>query len=456
MQRLVSAVGIPFLLAGCVAVGPDFETPTMPLQTSYIDAVATQPLQNVATQTWWENFNDPYLTGLVETGLRQNLDIATAIERIRAAEATVKGTGLAAALSGELSASKTRSGADDSAVTSVSRSGLSANLVVDIFGGVKRGQQQALADLETAFANVETARLGYLSAIVGAYIDARYYQYAIEITQQSIVSREQTLKITQKQRAVGAATELAEERVKALLFSARADIPDLESNYLANIYKMATLLNTSAEKMVADMNASAAATDLLGLNLNTHYATGIPADLLRNRPDIRAAEQSLASATAAIGVATAKLLPALTLAGTVTDFSNNSWSFGPTLSLPLFNQRSLFASKAVAVSQAREAELNWRATVLAAVEDVQSANSAWLRDRKKVDWLNQSVSAYERSLELSLASYEIGVFTLLDLLDTDRSLASARLSLASALRDLSVDWATLQISLGAGAAVVPD
>ncbi|MCB1823013.1 MAG: TolC family protein, partial [Candidatus Competibacteraceae bacterium] len=88
---------------------------------------------------------------------------------------------------------------------------------------------------------------------------------------------------------------------------------------------------------------------------------------------------------------------------------------------------------------------------LDAVEDVQSANSAWRRDREKVQLLKNSMDAYQRALDLSMQTYEAGVTTLLDLLVTDRSLASARLSFADALRTLSVDWATLQIALGAGA-----
>ena len=176
------------------------------------------------------------------------------------------------------------------------------------------------------------------------------------------------------------------------------------------------------------------------------------ADLLRNRPDVRSAEQSLRVAVAGVGVATAARFPSLTLNGAITS-DNSAWSFGPVLTLPIFNQGVLAASQDQAEAEAREALILYQQTVLEAVEDVQSANSAWQRDRNKIDLLRKSVNSYTRAYDLSMQTYQAGVITLLDLLDTDRSLDSARLAYAAALRDLSVDWARLQISLGAGASV---
>ena len=150
------------------------------------------------------------------------------------------------------------------------------------------------------------------------------------------------------------------------------------------------------------------------------------------------------------------MLPSIELTGSITDFGTGSWSFGPTLTLPVFNQGALAAERDVKISEAKQAEITWRQTVLSAVEDVQAANSAWLRDRDKVRLLQQSMNAYQRALNLSMQTYEAGVTTLLDLLVTDRSLASVRLDFADALRTMSVDWATLQVSLGAGAAATAD
>ncbi|HZJ95551.1 MAG TPA: efflux transporter outer membrane subunit, partial [Thiopseudomonas sp.] len=448
--RVASTACALLALAGC-AVGPDYQPPELAMQQAYVDVNNPQSLQRTDTLRWWEHFNDPVLNAWVVQGLDTNLSIAASVERISAAQAVLRGTGVNAAISGDLTASSTRAGADNIATVTNESAGLSGNLAIDLFGGIRREREAALANLLAVVNDSQTARLAYLSALVNAYVNARYYQYAIVMTEQAIDSREQTLAITQRQRAVGSATELAEEQVKALLFNAQADIPDLNANFLAQMYAIATLLGEPVGPLLADMQASAPTVSaLLGLNLETPYQAGVPADLLRNRPDVRAAEQRLRAAFANIGVASAARLPSLSLTGTISS-DNNAWSFGPVVTLPIFNQGALAASQDQAEAQAREAFIIYQQTVLTAVEDVQSANSAWLRDRHKVDLLRKSVNAYTRAFDLSMQTYQVGVMTLLDLLDTDRNLNSARLAYAAALRDLSADWARLQIALGAGA-----
>lgn len=451
VSRYFAVTAWVLLLGGCATVGPDYEAPKIDVTPSYNDSDIKRSLGDIATKRWWENFEDPVLDDLVRKGLAQNLDIAVAVERIAAAQATLRSKGVNAMLSGSAGYALTGSGANNAATTTAAATSLSGGIVIDLFGGIRREQQAAEAQLKAAIDDVGTARLAYLSELIGAYIEARYYQYAIKLTRDSIATREQTLDITQKQHTVGTGTELDTEQVKALLYAAQADIPDLEANYLAQVYAMATLLQTPASELDATMQRNAESISLLGLNLRTEYDTGIPADLLRNRPDIRAAEQDLIAATANIGVATADMLPSLELSGTVSDLRAGIWSFGPTLTLPIFNQGALAAERDIKVSEAKQAEITWRQTVLNAVEDVQSANSAWRRDHEKVQLLKNSMDAYQRALDLSMQTYKAGVTTLLDLLVTDRSLASARLSFADALRTLSVDWATLQIALGAGA-----
>ena len=450
--RVVMTACALLALGGC-AVGPDYQPAAIVVQQDYVDVLNPQSLERTDTLRWWEHFNDPVLNLWVIRGLDSNLDIAASIERISAAQAALRGTGINAAISGDLTVSSTRAGADNIATRSNESAGLTGNLAIDLFGGIRREREAAQANLLAVVNDSQTARLAYLSALVTAYVNARYYQYAIVMTEQAIDSREQTLAITQHQRAVGSATELEEEQVKALLFNAQAEIPDLNARFLAQIYAIATLLGEPAGPLLADMQASAPAVSaLLGLSLDTPYQAGVPADLLRNRPDVRAVEQRLRVAIANVGVATAARLPSLTLNGTISS-DNSAWSFGPIITLPIFNQGALAASQDQAEAEAREAFIIYQQTVLSAVEDVQSANSAWLRDRNKVDLLRKSVNSYTRAFDLSMQTYQVGVMTLLDLLDTDRYLNIARLEYAAALRDLSADWARLQIALGAGARV---
>ncbi|GHF64347.1 efflux transporter outer membrane subunit [Seohaeicola zhoushanensis] len=440
-------LAVTLLATACTTVGPQYKQPEMALAARFTEATASQ-LGEIATRQWWTGYNDAMLNELVARGLRQNLDIAGAMERIRAAEANLRGTGLPAAISGALSASSIKAGSDTTSSTTSQNRALSAGLVLDLFGGIRRSREGAEASLGAAQANEGTARLAYLAALIGAYIDARYYQESLALTRGTIASREETLRITQQKFDAGSATELDLAQVRALLYAARASIPTLEANFLARVYTIATLLGEPADPILAQMRKGRAQPRPRGSG-----GVGIPADLLRNRPDVRSAEMSLMSATAAVGVAESNLRPSISLSGSVSGTSNTTWSFGPTLTLPILKQPALRASRDAAISAAKQAEISWRSTVLGAVEDVQSANSRWVRDRQSVGLLGNSVEAYARALQLSRQSYEQGALSLLDLLDTDRSLETARLGLAAGIQSMAVDWATLQVALGAGAYV---
>ncbi len=404
IDRVAITACVLIALGGC-AVGPDYQTPELVVQQNYVDVINPQSLERTDTVRWWEHFNDPALNAWVTRGLDSNLGIAASVERISAAQAVLRGTGVNAVISGDLTVNYARTGADDLSTSTNDSAGLSGNLAIDLFGGIRREREAALANLLAVVNDSQTARLAYLSTLVSAYVNARYYQYAMVMIQQAINSREQTLAITQRQRAVGSATELEEEQVKALLFNAQAEIPSLNASFLAQMYAIATLLDEPAGPLLIDMQATApTVSTLLGLNLETPYKAGVPADLLRNRPDVRSAEQRLHVAIADVGVATAARFPSLTLNGTISS-DNSAWSFGPIITLPIFNQGALAASQDQAEAEAREAFIIYQQTVLTAVEDVQSANSAWLRNRNKVDLLRKSVNSYTRAFDLSMQTY---------------------------------------------------
>lgn len=441
--------------AACTTVGPDYQRPALELDPQYAESRTASLEQDVTTSAWWTQYNDPVLNALVNDGLRQNLDIALATERIAQARASLQGY-VRTNPSGSAGYDVTRSGGNATATTTSRSTSLSGSLVLDLFGGRQREREAAAAQLQGAIDDVGTARLAYLSELIGAYIEARYYQYAGKLTRESIASRGQTLAITRRLRATGNGTELDVQQVNALLFSARADLPDLQASYLAQVYTIATLLNQSAQAVTQRLQGADSSISLPGLNLEVPTNTGIPADLVRNRPDVRSAEQNLVASTASVGVATADMLPSVTLSGSIVSADTLSWQFGPAINLPVFNQPQLAAQRRVAVSQARQAEITWRQTILDAVRDVQTANSAWLRDKSKVDNLGNAVKAYERSLALASQTYRAGITDLLNVLDTDRSLASARIAYANALRAMAVNWATLQVALGAGSAATAD
>lgn len=430
-------------LAGCAA-GPQFKAPTIALPASYVGGSA-RTAGDVSTQMWWRDYRDPTLDGLVAQGLGQNLSIQTAVERVVLAEATLRTTGVASLISGGISASSTRGTNLGGGVSTSDRAGFSPSLVLDLFGGAARTREQALAQLQATKLDVGTARLTFLSSLVSNYINARYYQSAAAITRATIVSRRETLRIVHAQLDAGTATELDVAQAEAALAQSRATLPALENGYDGAVYALATLLAEPAGPLLKQLNHGGAQPAP-----RTHAAPGVPADLLRNRPDVRSAERSYAAAVAAVGVADAARLPQISLAGTITTATTQSWSFGASLLAPILNQPALAAAAAAKLSAAKQAELAWKSTVLSAVQNVQAAQSSYIRAGQSVARARDAVRAYQKVVSLSRQTYRAGTTTLIDLLTNERSLASAQLSLASALQSRATSWAQLQIAVGRG------
>ena len=187
--------------------------------------------------------------------------------------------------------------------------------------------------------------------------------------------------------------------------------------------------------------------------------TGVPADLIRNRPDIRVAERTLAASTAQIGVAEAKLFPSITLSGSISPTyihtssasgGLTTWSFGPSLNLPIFDGGALRAGVKSAESTSRENYLAWQSTVRSAIEDVENALSAVSRDAQTVSALQAQVKSYQEALQLSTASYKDGASSLLDVLDAQRNVTAAQQSLAQAVQQSALDYISLNVNIGAG------
>ncbi|PVB60972.1 efflux transporter outer membrane subunit [Labrenzia sp. 011] len=437
------------LLVGACAVGPDFERPEVTLETRFVGGDA-EAIAAVASEKWWLSYNDAVLSQFVTDGLARNLDTLSATEAIRQAQAELRETGVNSALDGSLTGSREWSGGDAIDGTSIVNSvDLGASFVIDLFGGIRRERESAQAAVTAARANAETVRLAWLAELIAAYSDARYYQQSLALTRSTISARQETVNITQNKYKAGAATEYEVAEANALLSNARAALPEFAALFDARVYAIATLLNEPAGPIMTKMQKGAAQ-----LRTPGGARTGVPADLLRNRPDVRSAEADLASSVAEIGVAEAALYPSLSIAGTVGRIESvNSWSFGPTLTLPILNQGKLRATRDAAVSSAKQYEIAWRAAVMDAVEDVQVAQSNLTRYRQRAALLRQAADEYGHALNLAQENYRKGAITLLDLLETDRNTASARLSAAAAVNDAAQAWATLKISTGAGAAV---
>lgn len=434
-----------FALAACAPVGPDpLAPPRIDLPAAYVGADAAAPVSRAETR-FWTAYRDPMLNDIIGRGLAQSLDILAAQERIRAAQADLRGQGIAAThLSGNASASLTRSGAGSVSGESHS-AGLGAALVFDLFGGLFRQRQASAAALDASAAAAQATRLAWLAEVIGAYSNARYYQQALEVTRQSIRTRDGTVRITADKVEIGTATNLELIQARAQLESARADLPAHDAQFAAQVFRLATLLNEPAGPLLVRMQRGAPL-----LRIPPTPSAGIPADLLRIRPDVRQAEMALVQATAAIGVATADMLPSLTLSGSITDTGSSGWSFGPQLSLPVLNQTGLSATRDRRVAEAAQAGIEWRAAVASAIEDVQTALSNLRRTRQRLSALSAALRSQEEAHDLAVSSFRENSITLLELLEIDRTTVSARSAVLSAENDAAQQWAVLSLAIGEG------
>lgn len=448
------------LLAGCV-VGPDHTPPETALPARFNEGGA-QSTGDVKVVAWWTAFNDKRLNGLVEQGLSQNLNVLQALERITAAEAGVVSAGAGGLPSLTLSGSERGSGQkgwgdfdgssqDDRLSLS---GGLTSSWLLDLFGQYRRAKESANATLDAAYAGADVARLSYISDLATSYINARYYQARIAIARKNLASRRETLELTRLQLEAGAASRLDVVQAEGLVNSTLADLPGFETNFRRNAHHIATLLGLPASALLSDLQKGAPQ-PVARRNVNA----GVPADLIRNRPDIRQAERELAAAVADIGVAEAQLYPSITLGGSITPSriatrdllgGVTSWSFGPTLNLPIFDGGRLKANVDSAEAEARRLYLAWKASVLEAVEEVENALAALSRDGQTVNALTATVRSYEEALELSTASYKDGASSLLDVLDAQRSVSTAQASLAQALQQMAADYVALNVAIGGG------
>lgn len=454
----------PLLLSGCV-VGPDHVSPEIALPAKFAEGSSSSN-GDVSKVAWWTAFNDSRLSGYVQQGLAQNLDVLQALERINQAQANVVQAGAGRLPSLDFGAEASRSGIRDiggsAGITSTSAQttvagGLDTSWFLDLFGLYKRSKQSALAQLDAAYATVNVARLTLLSQVVAAYIDVRYYQERIALARQNLSSRRETLELTRLQLEAGAASRLDVVQAEGLVNSTLAEIPGLETQFRGAAHRVATLLGLPASSLLPELQKGARQ-PVARFNAKA----GVPADLIRNRPDIRAAEQQLASAVAEIGVAQAQLYPAITLGGSISPSYTRasgsesgvlSWSFGPGLSLPIFDGGALKANVTASESAVREAYLVWKETVLNAVEEVENALASVARDARTVAALRDTVRSYEEALELATASYRDGASSLLDVLDAQREVSVAQANLAQAIQQTAQDFVALNVATGGGYAV---
>lgn len=461
------------LLSGCV-VGPDYAPPPIAMPTQYGAATKAQQAKPAQLHAWWKRLNDPVLNQLVEDAVANNLDVATAKAAIRQARATraeqaanlfptVTGSGsvtrqqnATTSTSGSSSVTVDTSGADNTSTPYTQwQAGFDASWELDIFGGNRRAVEAATRAVEASEESLRDTLLTLIGDVTSYYVQARGYQARVALATRTAVSQRETAALTRRKLEAGSSTSVDVANADAEAASTEANIPTLETSYAQSVHRLSVLTGREPAALNALM---AKAKPIPAPRLP--ITTGVPADILSARPDVRKAERQLAEYTANVGNATAQLYPSFSLTGSVATNalkagdlakgSTISWSFGPSVSIPIFNGGSLQAGVDLAEAQRDQYYVALKSAVLTALEDVENYVVALAKERTREKSLTEAATNYDTATRLSRALYQTGGSSFLDVLTAERSLYSAQDSLIQSKVLITTDYISLQKALGGG------
>jgi NodT family efflux transporter outer membrane factor (OMF) lipoprotein len=447
--------------SGCM-VGPDYQPPKTQSPpawsgvTNVTAAAATRLTTNaVDLAQWWTRFQDPKLTELVQAALRTNLDVRlaeTLLREARAARGRDAG-GLWPSLSA--SASATRTGKYTGSPANALSAGAGAVWNLDFFGVTRRQLESDDAAIQAECENVYGAQVTLASEVALDYIQIRSAQEQIAIAQTNLLSERHTAEVTRQKGAAGFVSGLDEANADAVVATTAASIPPLETSIEQNIFALSILLDRPPTDLLEDLSKPGS------IPLTPpEVPVGLPSDLLRRRPDIRAAEASLHQAAALVGVAVADFYPQFSLTGNLNYQSsvardlfaggNAVYSGGPQVNWPIFSGGSTISSLRLQKAATDAAYITYQKTVLAALSDVESYLVAFAREWDHRRALSDAVAYNRRALDLSQRLYAAGTQEFLTVLDAERSLLGSETALAQSRQAISSDLVNIYRALGGG------
>jgi outer membrane protein, multidrug efflux system len=448
------------LLASC-AVGPNYRAPAI-APAVVQNAQSAQFVTQSPEALWWQEFGDAELDNLVRRALAANLDLRSAYDRVRAARAVFAERKFDYAPHVQFDGAyshfdEQQPGFGAARINAQSDSlGFDAAWEIDLFGHVRRSVEAARADLGAEQANYQDAQVTVAAEVARNYFELRGAQKRLSVAQENLSTEHQTLDLTQLLDETGRGSELDVQRSRARLKATEATIPPLEAAEKQAGYRLAVLLGERPGALDQELKSAAVATYAKALPI------GNPAELLRRRPDVRAAERQLAAATARVGVATADLFPRVNVAGFVgflsgdvgrlfgTTEGNNAkaWSISPTVSWAAFDIGSVRARLRASEAQSDAAAANYEKVVLMALEDTENSFVAYSAQQTQLKSLTEQAQASRRAAELADTQYREGVADFLVLLDAQRTQLDAEDAVAQAESAVNVSVVAIYKALG--------
>ncbi|MGD9691050.1 MAG: efflux transporter outer membrane subunit [Phycisphaerales bacterium] len=429
---------LPLLLAGCT-VGPNYEPPATEMPQTWVGAMEGGLVaEPVDLGVWWTSFKDPTLDGLVERALEANLDLREA--RARVLEARAQRGVVAADDQIQLNAnsSYTRSRASENGVpggnfgsagreTDLFQLGFDASWELDVFGGVRRGVEAADGDIGAAEEDLGGVRVSLLAEVARNYVELRGFQERLRIAMNNVGVQAETVTLSRARYEAGLSSELDLKRAEAQLATTQSSIPTFQAGARASTFRLALLLGARPDALVDELSTPKdipVAVD--------RAAVGVPADLLRRRPDIRGAERRLAAATARVGVATADLYPKFTIVGSLglqasqigdfVDANSRFYNIGPGVRWAILSGGRIRSNIKVQEARVEQAAARYERAVLTALQESEEALVNYVREQERLRSLQEAVVAQRRAVELASELNARGLTDFFSVLDTQRQL----------------------------------
>ncbi len=454
---------VVLVLTGCATVGPDYVPPQKSVSkdwhTQLKGGLTIGEMDPQALAAWWTTLNDSELSSLIDRAVLGNLDLKKALARVREARAR---RGMAKAdlfptLDATGSGSWNRSNKDTGSgkTSSLFAATFDAGWELDIFGGVRRSVEAAEADLRASQEDLRDVLVSLLAEVALNYVEARTFQARLAFAEANLEAQNETYQLTLWRYQAGLSDELAVQQARYNLENTRSQIPTLRTGLEEAMNRMAVLLGEQPGKIHEEVKKQVPipVTPL-------KVAVGVPADVLRRRPDVRRAERQLAAQTARIGVATADLYPKFTLSGSIgleaLSLSNMSssgsltLSGGPQITWAIFKAGAIRQNIEVQSALQEQYLIAYEATVLSALEEVENALVAYAEEQQRRQSLSEATQAAQNAVELAQHKYQAGLTDFSNVLDAERSLLSFQDQLAQSDGTVTSNLVRLYKALGGG------
>jgi outer membrane protein, multidrug efflux system len=468
--RIAWITGTALALSAC-ASGPNYKAP--PTATLGVPAAYSQggnaPVDQAALATWWTRLNDPALTGLIDQAVASNLDIAQAQARLRQARESLRqaNASFLPQVTGSGSGGRnynSRGGGTrvvdgnvvptgDGKWSGSYSLGANASWQIDLFGELSRSAEAARADLAASGYDLANVRMTIIAELVANYVQARQAQEQLRIARETQAVQRDNFDIARWRLQAGLVSSLDEQQARAQLAQTNATIPQREASLRGSLNRIAVLTGQAPGEATRALETAAPIP-----TATSDIATGIPADTLRQRPDVRSAERALAAATARIGVAQAQLYPSLGISGNIGTnataikglFDLITGSVFANVAQVIFDGGRL-ASQVRSQKAATDAAFAaYKQSVLLALEDVENAMAALNSARLRAAEFRTAFDASSNAAILARSQYQAGLIDFQTLSTSESTLLNARNSLAAAQADEVLAIAQLYNALGGG------